>query len=183
MRFLLTIGFAALLAVTTAPFVSAQQAAPKEQKEMSLDRMNALIEAIGDEVSQNRPGYWQFQVEKVPVLVIADAAHDRMRVIVGIAEVEKLPPEVLLRVMQANFDSALDGRYAVARGVLWSMFLHPLKSLNDELFLSGVGQTVNLARTFGGTFSSGGLTFGGGDSQGLIERELIKRLLDKGRAI
>ena len=57
----------------------------------------------------------------------------------GIVKVDKLDPEVYLRLMQANFDSALDARYAVVRGVLWSAFLHPLGSLNDSQFLKGVG--------------------------------------------
>ena len=52
----------------------------------------------------------------------------------------------------------------------------------DE-FLSGIGQAVNLARTFGTTFFSGALTFGGGDSRGIIQRELIDKLIKKGQEI
>jgi len=39
--------------------------------------------------------------------------------------------------MQANFDSALDARYAIAKGKLWSAFIHPLSELNEEQFFSG----------------------------------------------
>ncbi len=31
--------------------------------------------------------------------------------------------------MQANFDTALDARYAIAKGALWSTFIHPLSDL------------------------------------------------------
>ena len=151
--------------------------------EMSPARMNDLIEAVGDGVERMNPGQWRFKIEKVSVLVIADDAHDRMRILVGIAKANKLPPELYRRLMQANFDTTLDARYAVAKGLLWAMYLHPLKSLTDRMFLSGIGQTVNLLRTFGKTFSSGGLSFQGGDSSGLIERQLIEKLLEQGKAI
>ncbi len=145
--------------------------------------MNALIEAVGDDVEHTKSGKWRFKIEKVSVLIIADEAHDRMRILVGIAKADTVPTELYRRLMQANFDTTLDARYAVAKGVLWSMYLHPLKSLTDPLFLSGIGQTVNLFRTFGKTYSSGGLTFQGGDSTGLIERQLIEKLLEQGKAI
>ena len=146
---------------------------------MTLERLGALVEAIDGEAEAVDGRMWRFTVADLPVTVIADPVHDRMRVVVPIAEAEKLGKEILLRMMQANFDTALDARYSIARGVLWSAYIHPLAGLSDEAFLSGVGQTVNLARTFGTTFFSGGLTFGGGDSQGLLERQLIEELLKK----
>lgn len=85
--------------------------------------------------------------------------------------------------MQANFDSALDSRYAIAQGILWSTYLHPLESLRDDEFLTGLGETVNLVTTFGESFSSGLLTFGGGDSKEIKEKQLIEDLLNKGRSI
>ena len=106
-----------------------------------------------------------------------------MRVVVGIAPADELEPDLLFRLMQANFDTALDARYAIAQDVLWATFIHPLSPLTNEQFLSGIGQTVNLARTFGSTFSSGALSFGGGDSRDLLERQLIEELLKKGRDI
>lgn len=154
-----------------------------EARAMSPARMNALIEAVGDDVERMNAGQWRFKIKDISVLVIADETHDRMRVLVGIVTVDKMPPAVYRRLMQANFDTTLDARYAVADGLLWSLFLHPLKSLTDSLLLSGIGQAVNLFRTFGKTFSSGGLVFQGGDSTGLIERQLIEELLERGKAI
>ena len=81
-------------------------------------------------------------------------------------------------MMQANFDSALDARYAVAKGVLWSAYLHPLSTLKADDFVSGLAQVVNLAATYGSTYSSGALTFGGGDSS-----ELINKLRERANSI
>lgn len=52
--------------------------------------------------------------------------------------------------------------------------LHPLSPLTADQFLSGLAQTVLLARNYGTTFSSGALSFGGGDSQDLL-RELLEK--------
>ena len=150
---------------------------------MTVERLGALVHAIDADAVTVEERMWRFTVAELPVTVIADPVNDRMRVIVPIADADKLGREILIRMMQANFDTALDARYSVARGVLWSAFIHPLGDLSDDAFLSGVGQTVNLARTFGTTFFSGGLTFGGGDSRGLLERQLIEELLKKKQEI
>ncbi len=151
---------------------------------VTLDRMNDLVIAVDPEAQRSPAGnMWQLRVEDVPLTIITDPGHDRMRVVVGIAPADELEPDLLFRLMQANFDTALDARYAIAQDVLWATFIHPLSPLTNEQFLSGIGQTVNLARTFGSTFSSGALSFGGGDSRDLLERQLIEELLKKGRDI
>ncbi|MEM6732672.1 MAG: hypothetical protein AAF658_14025, partial [Myxococcota bacterium] len=77
-----------------------------------------------------------------------------------------------------NFDSALDARYAIANDQIWSVFVHPLSSLTPRDLVSGIAQTANCVATFGSSFSSGALVFGGGDSQRL-EAERLQRLLKK----
>ena len=94
-----------------------------------------------------------------------------------------MSPEELLRLSQANFDTALDARYAVAKGLLWATFIHPLSELHDKQFIAGIGQTVNAAKSYGTTYSSGLLSFGGGDSRGIIQRDLIDKLIKKGQEI
>jgi hypothetical protein len=175
--------FYALVLIASLFWVAGPANSNVTPAEMSLDRINDLIEAVGNDVEQMNPSQWRFTIEDVAVLVIADETHNRLRILVGIVKADKVPPGAYRRLMQANFDTTLDARYAVAKGLLWSLYLHPLKSLTDRLFLSGLGQTVNLHRTFGKTFSSGGLAFQGGDSTGLIERRLIEKLLEQGKAI
>ena len=150
---------------------------------MTNSRLAVLIKRL-DPQARGEQGYWQFTVEKHPVTVITDAKADRMRVIVPIAPTDKLERDVLFRLMQANFDSALDARYAIAKGVVWGTYIHPLAVLEEKEFISGVGQVVNLALTFGTSYSSGALIFQGGDSQELQQRrQLIDDLLKKGLEI
>lgn len=140
---------------------------------MNNDRLETIIRKI-DANAEGRSGFWRFSVAERQLLVITDETANRMRIISGVAEVKDIDAEGMTRMMQANFDSALDARYAVAKGVLWSAFLHPLSTLDERDFVSGVAQVVNLAATYGSTYSSGALTFGGGDSDGLI-KELLER--------
>jgi hypothetical protein len=51
--------------------------------------------------------------------------------------------------------------------------------LEDAQLISGIGQTVNAALTYGTLFSSGGVQFGRGDSAG-EQRKLIERLQERG---
>ena len=157
-------------------------AGPSRGEAMDVTRLDQLIRRL-DEQAEGGQGRWQLSVDGRTVTVLADADADRMRVIVPVARSADLERDLLYRLLQANFDSALDARYSIARGVLWSAFIHPLGSLTDAGFVSGVGQVVNLAATFGSSFSSGALIFEGGDSQDLQRRELIDRLMEKGQVI
>jgi len=149
---------------------------------MNNIQLDEIIRRL-DKSPEGGNGLWQLKVGNHAVTVITDEAADRMRIVVPITETSELTEKHLFRIMQANFDSALDARYAIAKEILWSAYIHPLSSLSDEDFLSGLGQTVNLVDTFGGTFSSGSSTFIGGDSNDLKEKELIQELLKKGKAI
>lgn len=153
---------------------------PAQAADMTLERMDTLINRVAENV-ERRGGAWSFTIEDVPVMIFTDVTADRMRVMTRIRSAAAMTPEEMLRVMQANFESALDARYAVAQGVLWSAFIHPLKALQDEQFLSGIGQTVNAAITYGSTYSSGEIVFHGGDHATEALRRLIDDLLRKGR--
>ncbi len=163
MRYLLQ----TLLLCTFAVMAVAEEPAPPPSDTLSMNnqRLQALIEEIAEDI-EGRSGYWRFTLQDYPTSVITDEKADRMRIIVPVAEIKDIDAALLTRLMQANFDSALDARYAIARGILWSAYIHPLSELTEHQFIDGLAQTVNLAATYGTTYSSGALIFGGGDSQG-----------------
>ena len=146
---------------------------------MNNQRLGELIKRI-DSKAEGKPGYWEFSVEGQVVRVITDEKADRMRIIAPVAKSEDLDKKQLYRLMQANFDSALDARYSIAKGVIWSAYIHPLSPLTDKEFLEGVGQVVNLVATYGTSFSSGALIFQGGDRGSIQRRKVIDDLLEKG---
>lgn len=157
--------------------VHAQEAEPH----MTLSRMAEIVLALDPEAQVGGAGF-SLSIDDIPVLIVTDVRANRMRAMVPIRSAETMTPEEMQRVMQANFDSALDARYAVAQGQLWGVFLHPFKELERDQFISGVAQTVNVAKTYGSLYSSGAGQFGAGDS-GDLQRELIERLLDRGQDI
>lgn len=153
----------------------------KKDAPMNNQRLDQLIKKF-DHKAQGRPGFWIIQYKGYQAHVITDEKADRMRIIVKIATADKLEREQLYRLMQANFDSALDARYSIAKGIVWSAYIHPLSSLSDKEFIAGLAQTITLAATYGTSFSSGALIFRGGDSQ--QEREkLYREIIEKANFI
>ncbi len=171
---------ALLLAVTLGTLAaSAQETQPEPP--MTMERLFGIVTTLDPEarVTGNRI---ELSVADIPVLVIADPNADRMRAMVPIRSAAGLEPDELMRLMQANFDTALDARYAVAQGRLWGVSIHPLSPLEREQLISGIAQTVNVARTYGSAYSGGGGHFGGGDSRGLY-LELLEELLNRGQEL
>ncbi|MBM2577947.1 hypothetical protein JQC91_16700 [Jannaschia sp. Os4] len=156
-------------------------ATPAWAEDMTLPRLAEILGRLDPEAERAGPAV-RLTVEDVPVLVVTDPRADRMRAMVPIRSVEGLSAEELTRLLQANFDSVLDARYAVAEGRLWAVFIHPLSPLRDDQLVSGVGQAVNAALTYGTTFTSGEMQFGRGDSRG-EQRKLLDRLQERGRDI
>lgn len=156
-------------------------AAPPVEPPMTLERLAEIVVALDEEAVFRGPSI-EFTIADIPVILIADPRADRMRAMVPIRAAEGLEPEELMRLMQANFDTALDARYAVAQGRLWGVFIHPLSPLETAQFISGVAQTVNVARTYGQTYSGGAQVFGGGDSNGIYE-QLLEELQRKGQEL
>jgi len=130
-----------------------------ERARMTNARLGAALESASS-VMQGELGRWQLEASGVKMMCLTDEVHDRMRIVAAITEVSKMTPDQRDRIMSANFHSALDARYAVRDGVLFSAFIHPLSPLSKEEVASAVSQVAELAKTFGTTYSSGALTFG-----------------------
>ncbi len=144
---------------------------PSAEANAALDMIDKALKEI-DETIEREGNTWQFQIDETQILVVTDPLAERMRIMVPIIEAETLNTEILERLMQANFDSALDARYAIANGILWGTYIHPLTGLEEGQFLSGLGQTISIVQTFGTSFSSGAVVFGGGDSQDIIDDQI-----------
>ncbi len=170
-----------ILLIAFALPLSAQETEKTPEPPMTLERLNQIVLALDPEAKSNGR-VWQFQIAEVPVLIVTDPDADRMRAIAPVREAAGLTTEELSRMMQANFDAALDARYAVGQGTLWSAFIHPLSPLEKNQLISGIGQVVNLSTSYGTLYSGGALQYGGGDSNEL-QRELLEDLLKKGEEI
>ncbi|MEL7539469.1 MAG: type III secretion system chaperone [Pseudomonadota bacterium] len=144
---------------------------------MAAVALLTIVTAI-DENAQLTANGATFTIDETTVTLVFDINADRMRLFSQIVPSDGLSGPQLRRLMQANFDTALDARYAVAQGQLWSTFIHPLTSLTQDDFVSALAQTVTLVKTYGTTYSSGAMSFGGGDSNAEIQK-LLESLLEE----
>lgn len=141
---------------------------------MTSRRMTEVVKNF-DSKSKASDNRIVFKVREREILIVFDNDADRMRIITPIMQAGAVPAEIHERMLQANFDAVLDSRYAIANDVVWSVFIHRLSSLNEDDLLSGIAQTYAAAETFGTTYTSGVIVFGGGDSSSLHE-ELLEEL-------
>ena len=122
--------------------------------------LDVLINEIGSDIL-GQLGFWEFTAHGRRLYCITDESHNRMRVMVSIVDSGQLTPDMLQTCMEANFDRALDARYCLNEDTLWAAFIHPLRSLDADLFRSACRQVATLAENFGTSYSSGELRFGG----------------------
>ena len=108
---------------------------------------------------EGQPGFWRGSRSEVPVFVFSDDDHDRMRIMAPVGVVEELDKDLLHILLQANYDRALDARYAMRGNELWSVVVHPLATLATDDLPSMFDQVVALVKNTGGTFASTDLVF------------------------
>lgn len=170
-----------MLSLGTATLAQDASEEVEPEQPMTYERLGKIIFALDADAQPRGPGF-ELTVAGVPIIVVTDATADRMRAMVPIRRADALTSQDMQRMMQANFDTALDARYAIANGTLWAAFIHPLSPLEKDQFISGLAQTVNIAKTYGTLYSGGAAQYGGGDS-GNLQRALIEELLKKGEEI
>ncbi len=141
---------------------------------MSAASLKELIKKF-DEDALTEGNAVQFELRERDLLLVYDESADRMRVITPIVNAALADEALMARMLQANYDAVLDARYAVANDLIWAVYIHKLSSVTQDDFLSGVAQVVSAAETFGTSFTSGAMVFGGGDTSGIHE-DLLKQL-------
>lgn len=125
---------------------------------MTTTAMTKLLESYLTGL-EGDPGFWRGDRDGVPVFVFSDDEHDRMRLMAPIGVVEELDADLLHVLMQANYDRALDARYAMRGRELWAVVVHPLATLATDDLPSMFDQLVTLVKNTGTTFASTELIF------------------------
>lgn len=145
---------------TSIPFGLVMGDQPWAAEPMNVSKLEEIIHKSAGQVKGGN-NYWEFTASGVRMACVADPRHDRMRIIAPIVKVSELTADQRDKMLEANFHSTLDARYAVSNGVVYAAYIHPLSPLLDSEVESGVKQVMELVRTFGTTYSSGQLVFGG----------------------
>jgi len=129
---------------------------------MDNEWMGEILNEICREV-KGQSGYWEADYLGRKMMIITDEQNNRMRIIAPISEQKKVKSKMLLEAMEANFDQVLDAKYALYNDVVWAVFVHPLGELAEEQFKDAMSQVFVAANTFGTSYRSTNLVFGGGD--------------------
>ncbi|MDX2298182.1 MAG: hypothetical protein NW204_00500 [Xanthomonadaceae bacterium] len=147
--------------------------------DMTLTGLFELVRRI-DPQAQVQGNAAQFTVNDRGLVLVGDERAGRMRIMSPIARADALDEEILQRMLQANFDAVLDARYAIANGIVWSVFIHPLPPMDEAQFANAVSQVFVAASTFGSAYTSGALIYGGGDTNEEHRKvlEALKRRLE-----
>ena len=139
---------------TTPPVIQPTDA------DMTLEKLDHLVREMGKKV-ERQDGLWTFEWDGVPLLIVTDANANRMRILAEVARLSDVESKHLQAMLFAHFHSTLDARYAASGETLYSAFLHPLAELSEPELRSAISQVANLVLTFGTTYDSGKLFFGG----------------------
>lgn len=131
-----------------------------EEKMTNVKIWKILHEDI--EEVEGEMGNWRFQYRERPVMIITDVQANRMRIMSPVVEETKLEDGHYKAMMEANFDRALDAKYATYNQIVWTVFTHPLEELTASQFRDALEQVVRLSLNFGGSYTSTDMVFGGG---------------------
>jgi hypothetical protein len=129
---------------------------------MTTDAIDKILDSYLSEL-EGRSGFWRGIRDDVQLFVLSDDDHDRVRIMAPIGEVRELESDLLHLLLQANYDRALDARYAMRGKEVWSVSVHPLATLAPDDFGDFIDQVVRLVKNTGSSYASSDLVFGGGE--------------------
>lgn len=128
---------------------------------MTTSAIGKILDSYLTEL-EGEDGFWRGMREDVQIFVLSDDSHDRMRIMAPIGELKELESGVLKMLLEANYDRALDAKYALRGKEVWSVSVHPLATLAPDDFASFIDQVVRLVKNTGSTYASSDLVFGAG---------------------
>jgi len=126
---------------------------------MTQSEMAKIIKELVEE-TQGSDNNLSFIYDGVTITMVSDARANRMRLVSPVIEAGNMSDQQVIASLVSNYHLALDARYAIGSGVLFSTYIHPMAELTKNQLLSAVRQVATLSKTFGTTYTSGELSFG-----------------------
>jgi hypothetical protein len=120
----------------------------------SRDQRAFLADVLGKVARDLRPagGGWTFRYGGAYFALAADPTHDQMRLFTVVAAEQQFGDGQLEAMLEANFRSSHEAKYALNRGKVLAVFCHRLSDLSEEMLLSGLSQVMQLLLTFGTSY-------------------------------
>ncbi len=114
---------------------------------MKPEEIASILERLFDrDCIEHKPeDTWQINNDNMTLLVILSADLSWLRLLTPIASVTEAQ-SLLPQLLENNFDATQEARYAIAQGVVWGVFHHPLASLIAEDLENAIANLVSLAK-------------------------------------
>jgi hypothetical protein len=104
-----------------------------------------LTQLFGDSATVLAPGSWQVNTSDYRLLVLLSDDQSWLRMLVPIAPAQDADP-FLEQLLEANFDTTQQVRYALQQGILWAVFQHSCEGLSDTDFVAATQQLLHLRK-------------------------------------
>ena len=148
------------LLLLTAYFFPGLLFLPAQECRLDSEAVERILREQAEKM-EGEGGTWLLYYRERIVFVLCDAEHNRLRIFTPITESKYVTPQEMEKMLEANFQSALDAKYSIYEDFVASVFTHPLAELTEEQLIDALQQVVTLADNFGKSYSSSDLLFGG----------------------
>jgi hypothetical protein len=104
---------------------------------------DTLKELFGESVETPTAGSWQVETAQFRLLVLISDDGSWLRILLPIASSSEAQP-FFDKLLEANFDTTLETRYAIHQNVLWGVFQHNCATLAAADFSAAVARLLAL---------------------------------------
>lgn len=104
---------------------------------------NKLTELFGGAVQTTQLGMWQVETPEFRLLVLLSEDYSWLRALIPIAPAQEVQP-FLEQLLEANFDTTQEVRYALNQNVLWGVFQHNCATLAPQDFSAAIARLITL---------------------------------------
>jgi Tir chaperone protein (CesT) family len=102
-----------------------------------------LAESFGSDVQAIAPNSWQIETPNFRLLILLSDDESWLRALIPITTAQEAQP-FLEQLLEANFTTTLEARYALHQNVLWGVFEHNCETLTPEDFAEAVKRLLSL---------------------------------------
>ncbi|MGB5712233.1 MAG: CesT family type III secretion system chaperone [Waterburya sp.] len=113
---------------------------------MNIAEISSTLESLFDsqDIKHDVEEAWQVKNSQIHLLVILSEDRSWLRLLSPIASASAAQ-SLLSQLLEDNFDTTQQVRYALNQNVLWGVFHHPLASLTPEDLESAIASLLALA--------------------------------------
>ena len=102
-----------------------------------------LASLFGNTIQTLAPGSYQVETPDYRLLILLSDDQSWLRVLLPIVSAQDAQP-YLEELLEANFDTTQETRYALHQGVLWAVFQHSCHGLSDADFRGAIERLLFL---------------------------------------